>query len=303
MENRTQTNSSADSYSINLNDYFAVYLLNLCEGEYLPDGNDPYAHAILTGCHSSFGTQFDLTKTLDDGIEDVADKLGIELSSRDIQWPQDIDDAFTFSKSAGPVLSIFFTAALLFLLATIFLSAIACFKPTRFVILSLFIVSAVSPALLLRSKRCSDSQQLAFITLAVAAGIATSITVTVVDSINSDDDDLGLSAKRGDTVLVILWVLVAVILIAVLLLSVSICARPRSTSKYESLKSMNVGPPGVDSPGMRPAMPPRIYRPISYDDGQYWGGGSQYGPQPMFGPQGPQGMYMAPDNEMGRRPG
>ena len=60
-------------------------------------------------------------------------------------------------------------------------------------------------------------------TLAICAGLSTAVITTVVNGINSNGDDIGVSASQGDTFMAMLWSAVALLFVACLTTTAQLC--------------------------------------------------------------------------------
>lgn len=126
-------------------EFYAVYTLNYCEGQYLPDFQDPDASSVLTRCKTpSLGRRFDLAKIVEDAVENLSDTLNQSLNMKDLDWPSGITNAFLYVKSAGSAMVAFFIIGLLFLLVSVLAGALGLFLDNRFVAILLVITSVVS---------------------------------------------------------------------------------------------------------------------------------------------------------------
>jgi hypothetical protein len=134
-----------ETASLGTAEYFAVFVMNYCEGQYLPNYQDSDASAVLTRCEKpSLAKHFDLAKIVENAIEDLGDLLNLSLNLDDLDWPSGITNAFLYVKSAGSAMTAFFIIGLLFLLISVLAGALGLFLENRFVTILLVISSVVS---------------------------------------------------------------------------------------------------------------------------------------------------------------
>lgn len=134
-----------ETASLGISEYFAVFVMNYCEGQYLPNYRDPDASAVLTRCQKpSLGKRFDLASIVENAVRTLGDLLNLELNLRDLDWPSGITTAFLYVKSAGSALAAFFIIGILFLLISVLAGALGLFLDNRFVTILLVISSVVS---------------------------------------------------------------------------------------------------------------------------------------------------------------
>lgn len=142
MENGTVETETA---SLGTAEYFAVFALNYCEGQYLPNYRDNDASAVLTRCEKpSLTRHFDLANIIEKAIEELGDLLNLSLNLDDLDWPSGITNAFLYVKSAGSAMVAFFVIGLLFLLISVLAGALGLFLENRFVTILLVISTVVS---------------------------------------------------------------------------------------------------------------------------------------------------------------
>lgn len=134
-----------ETASLGTAEYFAVFVMNYCEGQYLPNYRASDASAVLTRCEKpSLGKNFDLAKIVEKAIKNLGDLLNLDLNLNDLDWPSGITNAFLYVKSAGSAMAAFFIIGLLFLLISVLAGALGLFLENRFVTILLVISSVVS---------------------------------------------------------------------------------------------------------------------------------------------------------------
>lgn len=137
--------NTVEVVNLGLAQYFAVYTMNWCEGEFLPNVQDPNAQAVLTHCEKpSPGRHFDLVKIVEDAIDNVSAELNQTLSLHSLDWPNGITSAFAYVKSAASAMIAFFLIGIGSLLLATAAGVISLFRPTKNTTVFLFISSVVS---------------------------------------------------------------------------------------------------------------------------------------------------------------
>ncbi|KAK5064220.1 hypothetical protein LTR84_000053 [Exophiala bonariae] len=236
-------NGTVDTETVELgtSEFYAVFAMNYCEGQYLPDYQDPDAGAVLTRCKKpSLGNHFNLATIVEDAIENVGKLLELSLDLDDLDWPEGITSAFLYVKSAGSALMAFLIIGLLFLLISVLVAALGLFLENRFVTILLVVTSV-----------------LATISLGIAAGIATAVITTVVNGINVSGDDVGISAEQGNYFMAMIWIAVALLFLSSLTSLVQICTKSTSSGAGSRSQRMKMG--SKEGYGM-PMISPRYYR-------------------------------------------
>ncbi|KEF53802.1 uncharacterized protein A1O9_10203 [Exophiala aquamarina CBS 119918] len=239
VENGTIETETA---SLGTAEYYAVFTLNYCEGQYLPNYRDSDASAVLTRCEKpSLAKRFDLANIIEKAIEQLGDLLNLSLDMDDLDWPNGITNAFLYVKSAGSAMVAFFVIGLLFLLISVLAGALGLFLENRFVTI-LLVISTV----------------LATLSLGIGAGIATAVITTVVNGINSSGDDIGISAEQGNYFVAMIWIAVALLFLSALTATVQLCTGG-SRSAGGGRRAQKMRMKQQEGYGM-PMMPPRYYR-------------------------------------------
>ncbi|KAK7888579.1 hypothetical protein LTR67_008925 [Exophiala xenobiotica] len=203
----TDGHTTVEVYDIGISEYYAVYTMNYCEGNYLPHYYDKGAKAVLTSCKTpSVSRRFDMVSIIEDALDNVGASLNQSLSLDDLDWPDGITNAFDYVASASTAMVAFFFIALVFLLLATLTGTIALFRPSKDITVILLMTSVI-----------------AFMTLAICAGLSTAVITTVVNGINSNGDDIGVSAKQGDTFMALMWSAVALLFVSSLTTTAQLC--------------------------------------------------------------------------------
>lgn len=134
-----------ETAALGTSEFYAVFAMNYCEGQYLPNFQDSNASPVLTRCKKpSLGKHFDLATIVEDAIENLGKLLNLSLDLDDLDWPDGITSAFLYVKSAGSALTAFLIIGLLFLLISVLAGALGLFLDNRFVTILLVVTSVVS---------------------------------------------------------------------------------------------------------------------------------------------------------------
>jgi hypothetical protein len=155
--------TSVESAKLDMKEYYAIFVVNSCEGEYLPNYTSPDASAVLTKCKNpSLSRRFNLADTIKDAINEVNDVLGQDITTEDLNWPSGITNAFLYVESAGTALVIFNIAAIFFLVLAIIFAVIGLFSDGRVVSIALFVLSIVSSMILFNSNSNTNGSNTMF---------------------------------------------------------------------------------------------------------------------------------------------
>lgn len=200
--------------ALNISDFYAVHVMNFCEGMYEPNGtvavNGSSVSKNTTYCsprNSLF--HFNITEV-------VQDALPSRINLSDLKWPDAVTDAQNTIRTASIatvvlyILGVAFSGlALLGALAGIFTNGrmSACLN----VIVDL----------------------LAFLTLTIASILATIVIVKAVNALNEYGDDIGVSATRGNLFIGMTWAAAGLMLIATVVSTVQL-VRGRKSGGYIS---------------------------------------------------------------------
>ncbi|KIW79112.1 hypothetical protein Z517_08952 [Fonsecaea pedrosoi CBS 271.37] len=231
-------------------EYYSVYVINYCEGSYLPSYQDDDANAVITRCEKpSLTRHFDLVDILEKAMKDLGSALGEDISFDDLDWPNGITSAFVYAQSAGSAMVVFFIIGLACLILAS-LAALWCLFTTNRTAVKFLLITSV----------------LALLSLTICAGITTAIITIVVNGVNANGEDIGVSAKQGNAFLALVWIAVALLLISTLTSSITLCVGP-SRRTHTRLRE----PEAYDMP---PVMFKRRKAPyyMSPPDSSYWDG-------------------------------
>jgi hypothetical protein len=191
---------------LELSEFFSIFAINYCEGSFVPDFESEDASPALTKCaRPNLGHKFDMRRQVDKSIESFSDRLNVTLES-DLNWPGDISSAFEYLISATAARVTFMLAGVMFLLLAVVLGEVAIFVDKRIVNVLLVAFSI-----------------LALAALGIAAAIATTVITNVVGAINTDGEDVGLSAEQGDQFLAATWAGVALLFVSTVVASLQLC--------------------------------------------------------------------------------
>ncbi|EXJ73140.1 uncharacterized protein A1O5_04289 [Cladophialophora psammophila CBS 110553] len=235
---------------LDLFEYYSVYAINYCEGNYLPSYQDDHASAVITHCETpSLSRRFDLVKIMETAMTRLGNALGEDISFEDLDWPNGITSAFIYVQSAGAAMIVFFLIGLAFLVLATLAALWVLFTTSKAAVKFILITSV-----------------LALLSLTICAGIATAITTIVVNGINANGAQIGVSAQQGNVFLALIWIAVALLFISTLTTAATLCVGPSRRShvpvrQYEAFDM----PPVVTK--RRPMMMPYYMQP---PDSGYW---------------------------------
>lgn len=197
---------------LGLHDFYSIYVLNLCEGQYSSDEVRPGSSSSsdrrnITSCgDQTFAFKFDLRKTLglqlDDGEDHMAD---MPKSS----WPPEVNSGMRAFETIPRIMSVVYCISLA--LTTVALA---------FAVLGIFF-----------SGRCSAcvnimSSSTATLTAGVASILATLLGKNAAELINAEGPLINVNAQTGTKFLRLTWAATACMLAASLLWCVA-CIRGR----------------------------------------------------------------------------
>lgn len=185
--------SAADELTerLNISDFYAVHVMNYCEGMFEPNGTAPDAKKNTTHCSGRSALfNFNPRKILEEHLPS-----GITLE--DLQWPDEIDDAIHAIRAASIAMFVFWCIGIGFAGFAIIGSVASIFSSGRLTPCGVFVCSILS-----------------FLSLGIASAIATAIMAKATDAINKYGDDIGVSATRGDRFLGMSWGATAAMLVA-----------------------------------------------------------------------------------------
>lgn len=231
-----------------LSEFFSIYAINYCEGEFIPDFEDE--DAKITSCGTPrLGRKFDIRKQVENAIDDLSDRLNMTLDSN-LDWPSDIASAFDYVDSATAAMFAFMITGVLFLFLAAIFGLISAFIDRRIVNILLVTFSI-----------------LALVGLGISAAIVTTIITTVVGGINREGDEIGITADQGDHYLATTWASVALLFISTVVASLQLCtprqSRPAaSTQRKRAERSRARGSDSEPMLGAQMAMPAVMPAPM-----------------------------------------
>ncbi|ETI27581.1 hypothetical protein G647_00030 [Cladophialophora carrionii CBS 160.54] len=226
--------------------YYSVFTINYCQGGYLPDYADPSGSAVLTHCQKpSLSRHYDLVDIIEDSMKRTGEALGVDLSLDDLDWPQGISNAFTYVNSAGAAFIGFLLVGLASLILATLAAFLSLFRATKTTAKFLFITSVI-----------------ALVALTICSVIATAIVTIVVNGINANGDDIGVSADQGNYFMAMIWIAVALLFVSTLTTTATLCIGS-SRRSHAPLRQYE----GYDMPpmGRRKPVPYYIYSPDPRD--------------------------------------
>lgn len=206
--------SAADAVTdrLNISDFYAVHVMNYCEGEFEPNGTDPSASKNTTHCSGRNALfQFDPAQIIEDHLPG-------DITLEDLRWPDEIDDAVRAVRAASIAMFVFWCIGIGFAGFAIIGSAVSVFKDGRLTACGVFACSVI-----------------AFLSLGIAAAIATAIMAKATDAINEYGNDIGISATKGVNFLGMAWGATAAMLVAMIVSIAQVCVGRRN-KRFQSSK-------------------------------------------------------------------
>ena len=139
--------SPNNTINLDIAQHYAIFTINYCEGQYLPDYHHSDASSTLTHCESpSLSRHFNIITIIEKALEDIVDQLSLDLNVDDVDWPDSISNAFQYLKSTQTVMVVFFVAGVGFGLLLSIVALLAVCISSRWVSMALFIFAVVSQA-------------------------------------------------------------------------------------------------------------------------------------------------------------
>ena len=180
---------------LNISDFYSVHIMNFCEGEFTPNGtaavNGTKVGKNITECSSTTAAfHFNITEIIQDALPD-------KINLTDIDWPQEITDAQNAIRAAS--------------IAAVALYAIAIGFA------GLAVIGAVM--VFLTNGRISACCNLlvdiiGFIAIGAASAVSTVVIIKAVNALNKYGNDIGVSAKKGNTFLGMTWAATGLMFVA-----------------------------------------------------------------------------------------
>ena len=206
--------SAADALTdrLNISDFYAVHIMNYCEGEFEPNGTAPGASKNTTRC-SRRNALFHFDPA---GI--IEEHLPSGITLQDLRWSDEIDKAINAVRAASIAQFVFWCLGIGFAGLALIVAAVTIFTNGRLTVCGVFVLSVLS-----------------FLSLGIAAAIATAVMAKATDAINKYGNDIGVSATKGVTFLGLAWGAAAAMLVATIVSIVQVCGGRRE-KKFKNSK-------------------------------------------------------------------
>lgn len=185
---------------LGLHDFYSVYVLNLCEGQYAPTDTHTVAPSSsnsknITGCgNSTFTFGFDLRKTL--GLE-PGSKGDYLTDVPKSSWPAEVSGGMRALETVPRIMSVVYCICLVFISIALALAILGIFFSGR--------LSACVNVM---------SSFTATLAAGVASVLATVIGKNTAELINKEGTHLDLSSQKGTKFLHLTWATTLCMLIA-----------------------------------------------------------------------------------------
>lgn len=181
--------------ALNISDFYAVHVMNYCEGMYEPNGtvaaNGSSVSKNTTYCsprNSLF--HFNITEVVENVLPD-------QINLSDLQWPDAITDAQNTIRTASIATVVLYILGVAFSGLAVIGALVGIFTNGR--------MSACLNVIV---------DLLAFLTLAIGSILATIVIVKAVNALNEYGNDIGVSATRGNLFIGMTWAATGLMLIA-----------------------------------------------------------------------------------------
>lgn len=197
---------------LNISDFYAVHIMNYCEGEFEPNGTASGASKNTTWC-SRRNALFHF-----DPAAIIEERLPAGITLEDLRWPDDIDRAINAIRAASIAQFVFWCLGIGFAGIAVIAAAFSIFTNGRLTACGVFVLSVLS-----------------FLSLGIAAAIATVAMAKATDAINNYGNDVGVSATKGVTFLGLAWGAAAAMLVAMIVSIVQVCGGRRER-KFKNSK-------------------------------------------------------------------
>jgi hypothetical protein len=133
--------------TLNISEFYSVFPINYCYGSYLPSWNASDAKAVITDCKSpSLSRRFDLTNIVEDALKQLGDSLNTTLDLDDLDWPNEVTNAFQFPQRAGNGMVAIYLIGLSSLILATSSAFLGIFREGRKTVIFLLVTSIVSVA-------------------------------------------------------------------------------------------------------------------------------------------------------------
>ena len=123
---------------LNISDFYAVHVMNFCEGRFEPNGTARHAKRNTTEC-SKRNAGFNFNPG-----QEVQERLPSGVTLEDLHWPQEIDDAATGVRVASIAMFAFWCIGIAFAGLTVIGGAVTFFTRGRLSACGVFATSTVS---------------------------------------------------------------------------------------------------------------------------------------------------------------
>lgn len=185
---------------LGLHDFYSVYILNLCEGQYTPSqvhtvtSSSSYSKNITDCSNSTFTFNFDLRKTLGLEPDNNGDHLvDVPKSS----WPDEVNGGMRALEAVPRIMSVVYCISLVFITIALALAVLGILFSGR--------LSACVNIL---------SSFAAALAAGVASILATIIGKNTAELINEEGTQINISAQKGTKFLHLTWAVTVCMLIA-----------------------------------------------------------------------------------------
>ncbi|OAP58124.1 hypothetical protein AYL99_07214 [Fonsecaea erecta] len=240
---------------LDISEYYSVYAINYCEGKYLPSYQDDNASPVILHCETpSLSRRFDLVTIMESAMKRLGDALGEDISFDDLDWPNGITSAFVYVQSAGSAMIVFYLIGLSCLILESLAAVWTLFSASRTPVKLILITSVI-----------------ALLTLMITASLATAIITIVVNGVNANGEEIGVSAQQGSVFLALIWIAVALLFVSTLTTAITLCVGPGRRT-HTRLRQQDA----YDMPSVMPMPMPMMLkrRPGAYymqtPDSNYW---------------------------------
>lgn len=198
---------------LNISDFYAVHVMNYCEGMFEDNGTDPDASKNTTECSARNALfHFDPTQIIEDHLPG-------DITLEDLNWPDEIETATDAIRTASIAMFVFWVIGIAFAGLTVIGALVTIFTSGRLSVCGVFAMSLIS-----------------FLSLGIAAAITTAIMVKATRAINKYGDDIGIAATMGSRFLGMSWAAAGLMLVATIVTLVQVF----SGRKERTFKSTKV---------------------------------------------------------------
>ncbi|TID13028.1 hypothetical protein E2P81_ATG09948 [Venturia nashicola] len=209
-------NNATDSLTskLGIQDFYAFYVLDYCEGKYVPSPTAPNAKMKITKCSSRKEFyHFDPEKALQKSL----DESGLPVSLDQLDLGEEIKEGFNLIKFAFTAILVLFVLTILSTFGTLVVSGIWCTNwgdDRRSIIIAETVLSS-----------------LAFGLLFLASLVGSIMSIKGSSVLNSLGKSISLSADKGSRVLGVAWTATVFMLFVVLMASGAWLEKRRRSKK------------------------------------------------------------------------